>query len=94
MTSAAFAMSMWPGSPSPLGATFNGRGINFSLFFEHATKVKLCLENRSASFVGDLHWPFAGQSAGPARNAQQFAIIAKRALAVCLKLRTTRTTGV
>ncbi|MFZ0918308.1 MAG: hypothetical protein WAN04_15555 [Candidatus Udaeobacter sp.] len=44
-------MSMWPGSPSPLGATFNGSGINFSLFSEHATKVKLCLENRSASFV-------------------------------------------
>jgi hypothetical protein len=25
-------MSMWPGSPSPLGATFNGSAINF-LFF-------------------------------------------------------------
>ena len=40
MTPVAFAMSMWPGSPSSLGATFNGRGINFSLFSEHARKVK------------------------------------------------------
>jgi isoamylase len=34
---------VWPGSPSPLGATFNGSGVNFSLFSEHATKVELCL---------------------------------------------------
>ena len=32
-----------PGSPSPLGATFDGRGVNFALFSEHATKVDLCL---------------------------------------------------
>jgi pullulanase/glycogen debranching enzyme len=37
------AISIWPGSLSPLGATFNGGGVNFSLFSEHATKVKLCL---------------------------------------------------
>jgi pullulanase/glycogen debranching enzyme len=37
------AMSIWPGSPSPLGATLNGSGVNFALFSEHATKVKLCL---------------------------------------------------
>jgi isoamylase len=37
------AIRIWPGSPSPLGATFNGRGVNFSLFSEHATKVELCL---------------------------------------------------
>jgi glycogen operon protein len=35
-------MSIWPGSPSPLGATLNSRGVNFSLFSEHATKVELC----------------------------------------------------
>jgi isoamylase len=36
-------MSIWPGSPSPLGATLNGSGVNFALFSEHATKVELCL---------------------------------------------------
>ena len=29
------AISIWPGSPSPLGATFSDRGVNFSLFSEH-----------------------------------------------------------
>ncbi len=32
-----------PGSPSPLGATWDGRGVNFSLFSDNAEKVELCL---------------------------------------------------
>ena len=32
-----------PGSPYPLGATWDGRGINFALFSENAEKVELCL---------------------------------------------------
>jgi glycogen debranching enzyme GlgX len=32
-----------PGSPSPLGATWDGRGVNFALFSENAEKVELCL---------------------------------------------------
>jgi isoamylase len=36
-------MSIWPGSPSPLGATSNSSGVNFALFSEHGTKVELCL---------------------------------------------------
>ncbi|HSO42764.1 MAG TPA: glycogen debranching enzyme GlgX, partial [Rhodospirillales bacterium] len=32
-----------PGSPSPLGATWDGRGVNFALFSAHAEKVELCL---------------------------------------------------
>ncbi len=32
-----------PGSPYPLGASWNGRGVNFALFSEHATQVELCL---------------------------------------------------
>jgi glycogen operon protein len=32
-----------PGSPYPLGATWDGLGVNFSLFSEHATGVELCL---------------------------------------------------
>ena len=36
-------MQVWPGSPSPLGATWDGRGVNFAVFSEHATAVELCL---------------------------------------------------
>ncbi|HLI16890.1 MAG TPA: glycogen debranching enzyme GlgX, partial [Rhodanobacteraceae bacterium] len=32
-----------PGHPWPLGATWDGRGVNFALFSAHATKVELCL---------------------------------------------------
>src|SRR5690348_9056916 len=31
------------GLPFPLGATWNGLGVNFALFSAHATKVELCL---------------------------------------------------
>jgi len=31
------------GYPSPLGATWDGRGVNFALFSAHAKKVELCL---------------------------------------------------
>ncbi|HMN99469.1 MAG TPA: glycogen debranching protein GlgX [Miltoncostaeaceae bacterium] len=36
-------MTVWPGRPFPLGATWDGTGTNFSLFSEHATRVELCL---------------------------------------------------
>jgi glycogen operon protein len=32
-----------PGLPYPLGATWDGAGVNFALYSEHATKVELCL---------------------------------------------------
>ncbi len=32
-----------PGTPYPLGATWDGRGVNFALFSEHAEGVELCL---------------------------------------------------
>lgn len=34
-----------PGKPYPLGATYDGSGVNFALFSENATGVKLCLFN-------------------------------------------------
>jgi len=37
------AMRIWPGRPYPLGATWNGKGVNFALYSENATKVELCL---------------------------------------------------
>ncbi len=36
-------MHTWPGSPYPLGATFDGNGTNFALFSEAAERVELCL---------------------------------------------------
>jgi isoamylase len=32
-----------PGRPYPLGATWDGTGVNFSLYSEHAEQVELCL---------------------------------------------------
>ena len=36
-------MRVWPGNSYPLGATWDGKGVNFALFSEHATGVELCL---------------------------------------------------
>ncbi|GAA1178941.1 glycogen debranching protein GlgX [Ornithinimicrobium humiphilum] len=36
-------MDVWPGNAYPLGATFDGSGVNFALFSENATAVELCL---------------------------------------------------
>src|SRR4051795_1223319 len=36
-------MRVWPGAPYPLGATWDGVGVNFAIFSEHATRVELCL---------------------------------------------------
>jgi len=36
-------MRLWPGRPAPLGATWDGSGVNFALFSEQATNVELCL---------------------------------------------------
>ena len=35
--------TIWPGKPYPLGATWDGQGVNFALFSAHATGVELCL---------------------------------------------------
>ena len=38
-------MRVWRGKPYPLGATWDGKGVNFALFSENATGVELCLFN-------------------------------------------------
>jgi glycogen operon protein len=46
-------MRVWPGRPYPLGATWDGAGVNFALFSENATKVELCLfDNPGATQPG------------------------------------------
>lgn len=39
--------ALWPGRPYPLGATWDGKGVNFALFSEHAEKVELCVFDAS-----------------------------------------------
>jgi glycogen operon protein len=34
---------MWPGRPYPLGATYDGKGVNFAIFSEAGTRVELCV---------------------------------------------------
>src|ERR671936_2819404 len=52
-------MRVWPGNPYPLGATWDGEGVNFAIFSEHATGVQLCLfdepHDAKASHEIDLH---------------------------------------
>ncbi len=53
------ARRVLPGTPYPLGATWDGVGVNFALLSEHATAVELCLfdaptaESESARIVLD-----------------------------------------
>ncbi|GAB4479785.1 MAG: glycogen debranching protein GlgX [Burkholderiaceae bacterium] len=35
--------AVWPGRPFPRGATWDGEGVNFALFSEHAERVELCI---------------------------------------------------
>ncbi|WP_122260791.1 glycogen debranching protein GlgX [Ornithinimicrobium cerasi] len=44
-------MDVWPGSAYPLGATYDGRGVNFAIFSENATAVDLCLIGERANEV-------------------------------------------
>ena len=41
---------VWPGQPYPLGASWDGKGVNFALFSAHAEKVELCLFDRSGQY--------------------------------------------
>src|SRR6187200_1809 len=36
-------MEIWPGKPCPLGATYDGTGVNFAIFTEVAERIELCL---------------------------------------------------
>ena len=44
-------MRVWPGHPYPLGAVWDGAGVNVALFSDRATKVELCLFDSA----DDLH---------------------------------------
>ncbi|MDO6390418.1 glycogen debranching protein GlgX [Pontibacter sp. BT731] len=38
-------ITVYPGNPYPLGATWDGEGVNFALYADNATGVELCLFN-------------------------------------------------
>jgi glycogen operon protein len=44
-------MAMKRGTPYPLGATWDGLGVNFAIFSEHATKIEICLFDSPESAV-------------------------------------------
>ncbi len=48
------AMTVLPGKPYPLGAKWDGTGVNFSIYSEHATAVELCLFNQDDEEVERL----------------------------------------
>ena len=41
-------IQVWPGKPYPLGATWDGQGVNFTLFSENASGVELCFYSADA----------------------------------------------
>jgi len=68
-------LNIFPGKPFPLGATWDGSGVNFTLYSENATAVELCLfdpENDEKEFVKfniteqtDLTWHIYVQGIAP-----------------------------
>ena len=48
-SSASADVTVWPGEPLPLGAIWDGRGTNFSVFSEVASRVELCLFDEQGS---------------------------------------------
>jgi len=40
-------LEFFKGLPYPLGAQYDGKGVNFALFSAHATRVQLCLFNKN-----------------------------------------------
>ncbi|MEO2089680.1 MAG: alpha-amylase family glycosyl hydrolase, partial [Gemmataceae bacterium] len=50
-------MRVWLGRPYPLGATWDGGGVNFALFSDHATGVELCLFSSSEPGAAETRIP-------------------------------------
>ncbi|MDM8174148.1 hypothetical protein QT327_07230 [Olivibacter sp. 47] len=48
---------VYPGSPYPQGATYDGKGTNFALFARHAEGVELCLFDSDQSDANEERIP-------------------------------------
>ncbi|WP_299288222.1 glycogen debranching protein GlgX [uncultured Tateyamaria sp.] len=46
-----------PGLPAPLGASFDGEGVNFAVYSKHATKVILCLFDETGTATQEIILP-------------------------------------
>lgn len=53
---------IYPGGPFPLGATWDGKGVNFALYSENATKVELCLFDHADDQLETLKIPVTEHS--------------------------------
>ena len=53
---------VWPGEPQPPGATWDGEGVNFALFSEHAEGVELCLFDHASDAVERYRIPMVERS--------------------------------
>ncbi len=69
--------SLAAGKPAPLGASYDGKGVNFALFSAHAERVELCVFDEQGNEQrfdlparsGDIWHGWlaaAGRRAGPA----------------------------
>jgi glycogen operon protein len=58
------SMRVWPGSPYPLGATWDGSGVNFALYSEQATSVHLCIFDSAADALERLCLPLPARTDG------------------------------
>jgi isoamylase len=56
------SLRVWPGSPYPLGATWDGVGVNFAILTEHGTRVELCLFDSIDAEVESLTIPLPEQT--------------------------------
>jgi glycogen operon protein len=50
-------MRVWPGRPYPLGTTWDGAGVNFALYSEHATAAELCFFDGTDAAAESLRLP-------------------------------------
>jgi isoamylase len=50
-------MKILSGQPFPLGATWDGAGVNFAIFSEHATRVELCFFDAPGSLQESVRIP-------------------------------------
>jgi glycogen operon protein len=53
-----------PGKPHPLGATWDGEGVNFALFSQHATAVELCLFESASAPTESIKVPLLERTNG------------------------------
>jgi isoamylase len=53
-----------PGKPHPLGATWDGEGVNFALFSQHAAGVELCLFESASSPAESARIPLSERTNG------------------------------